>query len=877
MELLMSKLKPDDMPIYDLLAASMSSGDTAALEKLVGKFATDKRNLVLFPTWVLHRAAILGNIDAVNALVDAGVLPDDVRFRGDETDPILSAAAAGGNSEIVRMMLDRHKFDVDAIVGGDVQFRALTYVCSVGFIPIVHMLLEARAKVNGLPSHSNSSPLIEASLYGRYDLIESLCQSGADPNLQDRGESKIPPKLPVLFAAVQGFHRSLRRLLDAGAEVEASGTTVTPLYLAINGGHLEVCRILVERGANLQQDGVGSNGVERAAYYGYTEIVDYFMSLGRGDEGAEPETINENSAYATKAFFRAVQTGLMSMVRCLLKWIIDVNGKDEDGYTAVYTAAWPNNADIVQLLLDTGACSDEPCYDWTPLQIAYDYEDVVRALLNVKDKPKIDEIGPHGPVLFLAARWNSPGVIRALLEHKPNPDAAFPSDRRNPGIGAVSAAILQGNTEVVELLLEAGANVDHQTENGNCPVHFAVLVEDAESSSKWLRILLRYHRNLELRDNQGNTALHYITAETSPLPIKMLVDAGASPNLTNKAGEAPLLRAVIIGNMAVARYLLTQKVRVDIPNLKGSTALHMACMNGSVEFVELLLEHHAEANAVGSSVFGTLLQAACARAAEDKKKDIISCLLQRGKARVNIEGGLLGTALNTAEHINFFAEHVDLFRRHDMLKRKALHFAVGSGRLEVVEKVFELGGYPLTTPTLTAGRPSCADLWVRGKGWNGSTWDEEAWSPLKVARYHGAPQSVLDLLTSRACGIEGCETSVANDENIREYHGQDKNAGSEPPMAGRTRRLSAVSMRSHYTRSARRRDKLFCSACLFELYGVYLKCSSCEEFPLCFKCSGSRRLIHRGHVFSTFLDEFEESAHITEASDSSDTDDSDSD
>jgi ankyrin repeat protein len=57
---------------------------------------------------------------------------------------------------------------------------------------------------------------------------------------------------PLLEAARHGNTQLVQQLLDAGAQIEATNwVNETPLHVAAGLGHLEVIRLLIKRGANV--------------------------------------------------------------------------------------------------------------------------------------------------------------------------------------------------------------------------------------------------------------------------------------------------------------------------------------------------------------------------------------------------------------------------------------------------------------------------------------------------------------------------------------------------------------------------------------------------------------------------------------------------
>ena len=167
---------------------------------------------------------------------------------------LLIAACFYRHENIVRMLLRRFKPDVDA--PGDVKLdfvqevlhgvSALWVAVAVGHFGIVKLLVEqGRANVNHL-SVTRSSALRAASYIGRLDITRYLIGHGADMTLVRDGNYTN-----LMLSAYREHEHLIKYYLDElkcnPNESDQDGRT--PLHYAIDGGSIDVIRILLERGA----------------------------------------------------------------------------------------------------------------------------------------------------------------------------------------------------------------------------------------------------------------------------------------------------------------------------------------------------------------------------------------------------------------------------------------------------------------------------------------------------------------------------------------------------------------------------------------------------------------------------------------------------
>jgi len=103
----------------------------------------------------------------------------------------------------------------------------------------------------------------------------------------------------------------------------------------------------------------------------------------------------------------------------------------------------------------------------------------------------------------------------------------------------------QNNTDIVRMLLEAGANPDKEDKEGSTALRWA----SRNGSEETVKLLLAYHADPNLADKEDKmTALHYAVFSGSVETVAALMKAGADPTLENIHGESPLHQAYNLGN-----------------------------------------------------------------------------------------------------------------------------------------------------------------------------------------------------------------------------------------------------------------------------------------------------------------------------------------
>ena len=122
----------------------------------------------------------------------------------------------------------------------------------------------------------------------------------------------------------------------------------------------------------------------------------------------------------------------------------------------------------------------------------------------------------------------------------------------------------------------AGITLYSKRSDGRTPLHLvATKVNDLTGNNtntvvKSIEIIIQDGLNVDVRDNYGNSPLHYAVRSLNYPAIHSLLDNGANPNIKNAVnGSTPLHNAATIGKKKILNYLLTNGANPDITNKYG--------------------------------------------------------------------------------------------------------------------------------------------------------------------------------------------------------------------------------------------------------------------------------------------------------------------
>lgn len=168
-------------------------------------------------------------------------------------------------------------------------------------------------------------------------IVAVLIEAGADVNARFFGPHST--ETPLHWAASSNDVEVLDALLDAGADIEATGAVIaggTPLDDAVAFGQWKAAQLLVERGAQTK--------MWHAAALGMMERMKEVF------EETLPSQIE-----ITKAFWSACHGGQRGTAEYLLKHGADLNWVGYDGLTPLDIARRSDANDVVEWLLRVGA------------------------------------------------------------------------------------------------------------------------------------------------------------------------------------------------------------------------------------------------------------------------------------------------------------------------------------------------------------------------------------------------------------------------------------------------------------------------------------------------------------------------------------------
>lgn len=438
----------------------------------------------------------------------------------------------------------------------------LSLAASHGCVEALLKLINKGADVNAIDSYGNSAliwALLPKSEYLFdenivFEMVEILLDFGAQVN-QKNHEGKTT----LMFACLRGYTSIVKLLLEHEANIhDYDNDGQSALFLALINGHAKTAATLAEQGATLNFESNLSNGymlnllafrtnpetislfIELMSEYEYPyELID--LALFKAIGGCKPENIKALIYYGANihatnqrqytTLHHAVISENLELMKFFIDNKVDINKTTPEGETAICIAIKNNFIKGTALLLEHNAKIDIINSEKiTPFSIAAlrGFSEIVELLKTKTTKRELRA------ALIRSASLNYTSMITALAAH----DTV---DARNEKLHTpLMAAAMKGHISAAEKLLEAGANIHLQDDQGST----ALLLACIHSRNQMIEFLINKGKaNINEQDDLKRTPLHICVIKDNPEGIKILLKYGASKTLRNTKGETPGITA----------------------------------------------------------------------------------------------------------------------------------------------------------------------------------------------------------------------------------------------------------------------------------------------------------------------------------------------
>ena len=463
-------------------------------------------------------------------------------------DPPLVVAAKNDDLPAVRALIAKRANVNEPARDGSTALLWATYNSN---LDMARALIDAIAPVN-TPNHYGITPLLQASRAGDSPLIAALLKAGADPAVNHPdGET------PLMAASRTGRADAVRLLLDAGANANAADAyqQQTALMWAATEGHTDVIKTLLSAGADPNRKG---------------RIT-----------GIDERKHADHATGGFTALMFAARNGYDDAVTALIKGGGDPKLTNGDGLTATMLAIVNDRFDLASSLLDLGADANDGS-----LYFAVDMHDATTDMrahdgsrLRVDHANKLTSLDLVKRLLDRGADSNKPFIGQL---HNSSTLCCDPEQNASPFYRAAQAS----DVEALKLMIAKGAKVEWSpTEVKKAPKPGAAAGGGGRGNPNVgktpVMVAMVGGRGAAFAAGPGFGRLgpppFREASNREPLDaVKVLLAAGADPNVKAPDQSTPLHQAVAARQVEIIRALVGAGAKLDATNKDNLTPLLLA-------------------------------------------------------------------------------------------------------------------------------------------------------------------------------------------------------------------------------------------------------------------------------------------------------------
>ncbi|XP_030838803.1 transient receptor potential cation channel subfamily A member 1-like isoform X3 [Strongylocentrotus purpuratus] len=382
----------------------------------------------------------------------------------------------------------------------------------------------------------------------------------------------------------------------------------------------------------------------------------------------DPERLHALDGKGASFLHHAAKAGRKDLVDYLVDRGLDINEVDEEGSTPLHWAVESGQAKIINALIGMGAKT------------------------NILNKLKMAP-------LHLACEINGVDAIEAICRQ---PDCEI-NIRGEFGQVPIHYCAMKDNLEAAKKLIEFSPMLCMSDNNGVYPIHCAA----THASRKVLDILLTeaekcgYERwqLLSFTDKEKNTALHSAVNGGCETAVQVCLEFGAKLDVQQDNKCTPLHLACGQGALRIVEIMLSNyktENTLEMQDIEMMTPLHKAAMFDHIDVVKYLLEQGADMDAEDIENRTPLLLAASKRAWRSARH-----LLSKG-ANLFVTDAESRNVLHIAiihggniKELKVFANTQDTFasllNERDSHGCTPMHYATQRGNIVCVESLIDLG------------------------------------------------------------------------------------------------------------------------------------------------------------------------------------------
>lgn len=395
-------------------------------------------------------------------------------------------------------------------------------------LDIVEYLIQCGAKLDDAVQNSKFNWLLWAAQNNETEIFKFFLQNGANVNSDLNG-------FTPLMASVEHGNVDIVKLIVDHPNVDVNfGNIMTPLHLATMKNNVHIVELLLSKNANINAVCDGQTPLTIATDQNFCEILKLFI-----ERGGDP---NDRLLIFETPLHNAAKHGDLEFVKYLIGKSANVNAQNFGKFTPLHYSVRKNNFDITKILFENGADPTVPHFNGiTPMQSAGRICNI--EMLKLFNVPGPESYARSENFKILTDTWSLResevlhGLLEKVMKNVENIQEytnACDSDGNTPLIWAVR----NGSIVAAENLLEFGADVNRRNVNKETALHYAVNSIQPE----FVRLLIKSNANPRLKDRNGKTPFDLAFKMSSTNPSDQKIEEIFGLLLTLENDSKPMFR-----------------------------------------------------------------------------------------------------------------------------------------------------------------------------------------------------------------------------------------------------------------------------------------------------------------------------------------------
>ena len=588
-----------------LLHSVCEAGKVAIMKYLMEEKSLDVYYKDYEGNTAIHVAAENGHLDIMKYLAERNV---DLKCRGYLGRTPLHNACMKGHLHVVIFLIEEKGCNPHC---KDDDGRSLIHVAAAnGMINMVKYLVEKQACDLFSMDNQKNTAIHYAAQSGSTELLKYVIGKNCNPR-----SLGLMDKAPIHFAYVKGHMEVVRYLIEEEkCDVCYNGESRdSVIELAVNGGNVELIKYLT----NILFDDpceLSEASVKQACNAGHVRIVQYFLENGFCRLSFKDKDDRTMLHYAASAgnmdiikylvrmecdiqpkdkwgqtpLHEACENGHLNFVKYLLdEQECNPAHQDNNGESAIHLVAKSGNLDLLKYFIAKNIdvnCTNNQGRTAMYSAAANGHKHIVKYLVEevgcniaVRDDTK-------NSVINIAALRNDVNLLKYCIQMKCDVQC-----KGQWGRTPLHNACESGSFDAVKYLIdEIGCDTTCKDECGNSIVHMAVLNENID--------ILKYlgHKNCEsdIKNQRGETPLYFACSKGYYQAVKYLIEElKCDPLIKTQNHNSAIHIAAYSNNLDLLKYLAgIMKTDIQSKGEFGRTPLHNAASAGQLQTVKYLVE-----------------------------------------------------------------------------------------------------------------------------------------------------------------------------------------------------------------------------------------------------------------------------------------------